>query len=376
MADNKILERSGERVFTSAGALATSCKMYVYLAGTTNNASIYSDKELTAALANPVTADANGLLPYVYTGTAAYKTRLETSAGVVIDEEDNIPGALDTSSLTATFAKPDTDVAVKTTTYTMVAADLGTVITGNTTGGGFTITLMSAATATNGRGITIKHTGTANTLTIARAGSDTIDGATSVALTTQYNAVELVSDGANWHIVSRAWPGFDSLSPTTTRGDLIMRGASSNARLAIGASATLLHSDGTDAVWVAGSVFAAAQSDQETGTSTVLFVTPGRQQFHASAAKAWGSFTFAAGINASYNITSLTDVGTGQIGVTIATDFSSATWSAQAMGSGTTDVSITQSSKAAGSVQLNCFSQAGTVADVSECDFSAFGDHA
>lgn len=40
-----------------------------------------------------------------------------------------------------------------------------------------------------------------------------------------------------------------SASPTTTRGDLIVRGASADQRLALGASSTLLVSDGTDAVW-------------------------------------------------------------------------------------------------------------------------------
>jgi len=43
--------------------------------------------------------------------------------------------------------------------------------------------------------------------------------------------------------------GFDALAPTTTRGDIIARGASSNGRLAIGGANTLLGSDGTDPAW-------------------------------------------------------------------------------------------------------------------------------
>lgn len=39
---------------------------------------------------------------------------------------------------------------------------------------------------------------------------------------------------------------FDGLAPTTTRGDLIQRGASGNVRLAIGANHTSVHSNGTD----------------------------------------------------------------------------------------------------------------------------------
>jgi hypothetical protein len=43
---------------------------------------------------------------------------------------------------------------------------------------------------------------------------------------------------------------FDAISPTTTRGDLIARGASSNQRLALGAVNTVLSSNGTDPAWV------------------------------------------------------------------------------------------------------------------------------
>ena len=44
---------------------------------------------------------------------------------------------------------------------------------------------------------------------------------------------------------------FDAISPTTTQGDLIVRGASANERLGIGASTTVLTSTGTTASWVA-----------------------------------------------------------------------------------------------------------------------------
>ena len=45
---------------------------------------------------------------------------------------------------------------------------------------------------------------------------------------------------------STATAAFSALSPVTTRGDLIKRGASNNERLAIGAADTVLKSDGTD----------------------------------------------------------------------------------------------------------------------------------
>jgi hypothetical protein len=53
-----------------------------------------------------------------------------------------------------------------------------------------------------------------------------------------------IADGGTGQ--STATAGFDALSPTTTRGDIITRGAANNGRLAIGAADTLLKSDGTD----------------------------------------------------------------------------------------------------------------------------------
>lgn len=68
----------------------------------------------------------------------------------------------------------------------------------------------------------------------------------------------------------------------------------------------------------------AAQSDQETGTSTTLAVTPGRQQFHPSAPKAWARNANTTTITAGYNISSITDTGTGDWTYNFTTSFSSA----------------------------------------------------
>lgn len=68
----------------------------------------------------------------------------------------------------------------------------------------------------------------------------------------------------------------------------------------------------------------ATQAAQETGSSLVAAVTPGRQQFHPSACKGWVLANFGATVSASYNVTSVTDNGTGTATVNWATDFSSA----------------------------------------------------
>jgi len=76
-----------------------------------------------------------------------------------------------------------------------------------------------------------------------------------------------------------------------------------------------------------GGLTAATQANQETGASLLVSVTPGRQQFHPSAAKCWAlSNATLSGVSASYNLTSVTDGGTGIITFNIDVDFSSATW--------------------------------------------------
>lgn len=77
------------------------------------------------------------------------------------------------------------------------------------------------------------------------------------------------------------------------------------------------------------SVAVAAKSDQTTATSTTLEVTPGRQQFHPSASKAWVKFT-GSGVNgaqtitASYNVSGVSRTSAGVYVVTLTTGFSSA----------------------------------------------------
>ena len=79
----------------------------------------------------------------------------------------------------------------------------------------------------------------------------------------------------------------------------------------------------------------ATQAEQETATSTTTAVSPGRQQFHPSAAKVWAYVTVSGGtptLAASYNVSSITDTSAGNVTITIDTDFSSANYAAIASG--------------------------------------------
>ncbi len=91
---------------------------------------------------------------------------------------------------------------------TAVAADYTTVdedfyIGVTSTASARTITLLSA-TVEAGRMIIVKDesglSGT-NNITIATEGSETIDGAATLVISTNYDVARLISDGTNWFTI-------------------------------------------------------------------------------------------------------------------------------------------------------------------------------
>ena len=92
-----------------------------------------------------------------------------------------------------------TAVVSKTTAYTLSSTD--SLVLGDATAGAFTLTLPDA-TACKGRRYMLKKTdSSANVVTVGTTNSQTIDGATTKALSTQYANIDVVSDGSNWQIV-------------------------------------------------------------------------------------------------------------------------------------------------------------------------------
>lgn len=82
----------------------------------------------------------------------------------------------------------------------------------------------------------------------------------------------------------------------------------------------------------------ATQANQEAGSSTTTFVSPGRQQYHPSAAKAWVQFQPNGTIERSYNITSITDNGTGNFTANFTTNFSDAKYAVSVTSKSISDV--------------------------------------
>lgn len=79
---------------------------------------------------------------------------------------------------------------------------------------------------------------------------------------------------------------------------------------------------------------AASQAEQEAGSLTSVYTTPGRQHFHPSAAKAWVNCDNAGAVTASYNVSSVTDVAAGRAQANFTNNMSSASYAAVACSNG------------------------------------------
>jgi hypothetical protein len=90
----------------------------------------------------------------------------------------------------------DQAYTARTSTYTAATTDYFI----DCTTGTFTVNLFTAVGNT-GRILIIKNSGT-GTITVDPNGSQTIDGATTQTLSTQWSRVHIISDGANWKIIS------------------------------------------------------------------------------------------------------------------------------------------------------------------------------
>lgn len=91
--------------------------------------------------------------------------------------------------------------ATRTVTAATTIIDSDDVVLVDTTGGSITVTLPPAATNL-GRRFTMKKMVAANTMTLDGNGAETIDGAATVAVTVQYAARTVQSDGSGWLIVA------------------------------------------------------------------------------------------------------------------------------------------------------------------------------
>jgi hypothetical protein len=170
--------------FDDDGAPLAGGLLYTYEAGTSTPKATYTDAGGLTANANPVVLDASGRAN-VWLDTGSYKFVLRDSAGTLIKEVDDITGE-------ASNAFGEGYDAI--TTNTLVSTAYQNNILECTSA--VTLTLLAAATATEGFVFTVKNSSGGNVI-IDPDGSELIDGASTLTIPDGYSAL-IVCTGSAW----------------------------------------------------------------------------------------------------------------------------------------------------------------------------------
>jgi len=250
----------------------------------------------------------------------------------------------DTSWATASGGSTTLTIQNKTSAYTVVAGDLGTII--NCTSGTFTVALTAAATLGAGFNCWIWNTSTSgvgDAITIDPNGSETIDGRSTLVLQ-RGEGLQIVCDGTNWQTGDKkTMRGYaENLFPTVTRPT-----ASGGSAVAIVDGAV---ASGSFSLAIGGSTTASSTSSTAIGRNSS---SQGSQAVTGAGAMALGG-SYASGTNsfaaAVANNTS-TYGATGSNSVAVG-------YRAKATGSGSIAIGYNCSSTNASSVVLGTDSAA------------------
>ena len=155
----------------------------------------------------------------------------------------------------------------------------------------------------------------------------------------------------------------------TTLPDAIAYGQSG----ATGSAATAARRDHSHQMAALDQVDAATRAEMEAGSSTSVFASPGRTQYHPGVAKAWGQHNSAGTLQSpSYNMTSTAKASTGEYTITWDTPFSGTVYSFEYTARSLA-YRATYQSMAAASITGRMSNTSDSAAD-SEGNFAAWGD--
>jgi hypothetical protein len=120
-----------------------------------------------------------------------------TNIAAIIDAPNQATAAAASATAAAASAAAGMYSAVqdKSANYTVVAGDAGDLIRVTTTSGAITITLPTISTVGDGFKVAIvKWTGDGNAVSVVRSSTNTINGATSASIGSQYSSTTFVAD--------------------------------------------------------------------------------------------------------------------------------------------------------------------------------------
>jgi len=176
-----------------------SAKYYSQTASTfaTNSSNSASAASTSATNASNSASAASTSATNASNSATASATSATNSSNSATSSSTSATNAANSAALAAAYAASGlySSVIDKSANYTVVIGDAGALIRVTTTSGAIAITLPAISTVPDGFKVAVvKWTGDSNAVTISRAGSDTINGATSVSISTQYSSTTFVAD--------------------------------------------------------------------------------------------------------------------------------------------------------------------------------------
>ena len=415
MTDSVAVFPPGFRVTdNSTGAPVSGAVIEFYDAETSNPKTVYADEDLETALGTTITCDSLGYptsdgttKTQAYVGTASYKIVAKTSGGTVLWTHDNVKGAVEVINPGDTSVIATTPVVVKSLDYTILVAHQSTEFKGSCSSADVKFELPSAVDAGDGWFCWVTHSGSANQVLIETVSSQTISsGATSystmMVLTRSGESVKITSDGGNWQISAHTTPHIKAGQGIVTITDRLSAPPGSEVNGAFylltsspsGAWSSFAEHDivqytssawvrftplegwqvwvadedlrytFTGSTWLSEAASTSARGIVEKATSAEVvagtadkYADAADMKYHPGIAKFWASISVSGGtptLEASHNVSGIVDNGTGDITVTIDTDFASEHWVPFALvkNGSSNSTNIRVSAIAAGSVRL------------------------
>jgi hypothetical protein len=183
----------------AAGTSATAAAASASAASSSASAASSSASSATSSASSASTSASTATTQASNASTSA--TNAASSASSASTSATNASNSASSASSSAALAAAAvagglySSVIDKSANYTVALADAGDLIRVTTTSGAVTITLPQISTVSDGFKVAIvKWTSDANAVNIVRSGSDTINGATSASVGSQYAQTTFVAD--------------------------------------------------------------------------------------------------------------------------------------------------------------------------------------
>jgi hypothetical protein len=197
---------------TSAAAAASSATAAAASASTASTQASNASTSASNASTSATSAASSATSATNSATTATTQASASSTSATAAASSATSAAASATSAAAAAASGMYSAVQDKSAAYTVVTGDAGDLIRVTTTAGAVTITLPLISGQSDGFKIAVvKWSSDANGVTVARSGSDTINGATSYSIATQYSSATFVAD-----FETNQWFAVSGLSGATT----------------------------------------------------------------------------------------------------------------------------------------------------------------